>query len=102
MHKLASSFDLAKGFQDITDVSNYIVGRIRGTFCMFLKCLAYAKLDEPLRKKEQSNSNHISLAVDEHDLRMYLWVLPFWSQGYSSASLCCSQTSFKAPEEADL
>ena len=29
--------------------------------------LVYAKLDEPLRKTDQSNSNHTPVAVDEDD-----------------------------------
>lgn len=67
VNKLISSFDLATGFQDNTNVSNYTVGWIRGTLYMFLKCLAYAKLDGPLREKEQSNSNHIPLADGNDD-----------------------------------
>lgn len=67
MNKLINSFDLATGFQDNTNVSNYTVGWIRGTLSRFLKYLAFAKLDGPLREKEPSNSNHIPLADGKDD-----------------------------------
>ena len=43
--------------------------------------LVYVKLDEPLRKTDQSNSNHIPVAVDEDDSRMFLWFLPVLESG---------------------
>lgn len=94
---MISSFDLATGFQDNTNVSNYTMGWIGGTLCMFLKCLACTNLDGHWGKpnKVMRTILHQQMVRMTHGC---IFGFPLLQNPDDSwASLWCLQPSSKVP-----